>query len=111
MDFKAIKNLSFITIKHMLLSFLSLIMFFPFLWMITSALKTKDEIWQFPPTWWPAVPQWHHFTEAWTMAPFDVYIFNSIFTAGIIVLIQIVNSAMIAYAFTQFNSKAKISYL
>lgn len=82
-------------------------MVFPFLWMVLSALKTNDEIWQFPPTWWPEDPKWSHFAEAWSMAPFDQYLFNSIFTALIIVLLQVINSAMIAYAFTQFQFKGK----
>lgn len=82
-------------------------MVFPFLWMVISALKTKDEIWQFPPTMWPEKPMWHHFSEAWEMAPFDQYIFNSVFTASAIVLIQVVNSALIAYAFTQIKFQGK----
>ncbi|KAA0548366.1 carbohydrate ABC transporter permease [Bacillus sp. BGMRC 2118] len=95
------------TIKHVLLIFLSFGMVFPFLWMVSSALKTKDEVWQFPPKWWPDEPMWHHFSEAWTLAPFDLYIFNSVFTALCIVIIQVVNSALIAYAFTQFQFKGK----
>lgn len=91
----------------MLLTFLSLLMFFPFLWMVSSALKTKDEIWQFPPIWWPENPQWNHFAEAWNMAPFSLYIFNSVFTATAIVVIQLITGALIAYAFTQFKFKGR----
>jgi multiple sugar transport system permease protein len=93
--------------KHVILILISLMMVFPFLWMVVSALKTKDEIFQFPPTLWPEKPMWNHFAEAWAMAPFDQYIFNSIFTAIAIVAIQIINSAMIAYAFTQLKFKGR----
>ncbi|WP_404456465.1 carbohydrate ABC transporter permease [Oceanobacillus kapialis] len=93
--------------KYGLLIILSLIMFFPFLWMVISALKTKDEIWSFPPTWWPSDPQFSNFLSAWDLAPFGQYIFNSVFTAVVIVLIIVVNSAMIAYAFTQFRFKGR----
>jgi multiple sugar transport system permease protein len=82
-------------------------MVFPFLWMVISALKTKKEIWQFPPTLWPEKPVWSHFSEAWAMAHFGHYIFNSIFTALTIVLIQVVNSAMMAYAFTHLRFKGQ----
>ncbi|ETI66017.1 carbohydrate ABC transporter permease [Neobacillus vireti] len=94
-------------VKHIVLIFFSLSMVFPFLWMVISALKTKDEIWQFPPTLWPNKPMWHHFADAWAMAPFNQYIFNSIFTASAIVLIQVVNSALIAYAVTQLRFKGR----
>ncbi|NKE07947.1 carbohydrate ABC transporter permease [Mesobacillus selenatarsenatis] len=95
------------TIKHLFLLLFSFVMVFPFLWMVVSALKTKDEIFHFPPTMWPDSPMWHHFTEAWQLAPFGQYIFNSTFTAVAIVAIQVVNSALIAYAFTHFKFRGK----
>ncbi|MFF2446095.1 carbohydrate ABC transporter permease [Neobacillus sp. NPDC058068] len=101
------KKAPILWVKHVVLIFFSLSMVFPFLWMVISALKTKDEIWQFPPTLWPNKPMWHHFADSWAMAPFDQYIFNSIFTASAIVLIQVVNSALIAYAFTQLRFKGR----
>lgn len=93
--------------KHVFLLFVSFLMVFPFFWMVISALKTKDEIWQFPPVLWPEKPNWHHFSEAWAMAPFDQYILNSVFTAAAIVFIQVINSALIAYAFTQMKFKGQ----
>jgi multiple sugar transport system permease protein len=101
------KQLFSITAKHIFLLLFSFVMIFPFLWMVVSALKTKDEIFQFPPTLWPESPMWHNFAEAWQLAPFGQYIFNSTFTAIAIVAIQVVNSALIAYAFTHFKFKGK----
>ena len=98
-----IKNI----IRHVLLIVFSFIMAFPFIWMVLSAIKTKNEIWQFPPKLFPAVPQWHNFIDAWNSAPFGLYIFNSGFTSLLIVLIQIINSAMIAYALTELKFKGK----
>jgi len=94
-------------LNHFLLIALCIIIAFPFLWMVVSAIKTSDEIWRFPPTLWPEVPQWHNFVEAWKSAPFGLYIFNSAFTSIAIVLLQIINSAMIAYALTQLQFKGK----
>lgn len=94
-------------VRHILLTAFSFIMAFPFLWMVLSALKTKDEIWQFPPKLLPSVPQWQNFSEAWRSAPFGIYIFNSTFTSVLIVAIQVVNSAMIAYALTQLKFVGK----
>jgi multiple sugar transport system permease protein len=94
-------------IKHAFLLLFSFAMIFPFLWMVISALKTKDEIFQFPPAMWPENPMWHHFTEAWQLAPFGQYIFNSTFTAICIVALQVINSALIAYAFTHFKFRGK----
>jgi len=79
---------------------------FPFLWMISSAMKTKDEVMNS----FSLIPNeflWGNFLEAFHGAPFGSYIFNSLFTALVIVAIQIVNSAMIAYALTQLKFRGR----
>lgn len=93
--------------KHIVLICISIVTFFPFIWMISSALKTKDEIFEFPPKLLPQVFNWSNFVEVFKEAPFEVYIGNSFFVAIIIVTVQILNSAMIAYALTQFNFKSR----
>ncbi|MFW5856147.1 MAG: carbohydrate ABC transporter permease [Bacillota bacterium] len=86
---------------------ISFIMVFPFFWMFTSALKTQDEIRAFPPTLFPETAYWSNFLEAWQSAPFDLYIFNSFFTASAIVFLHIVTTAMFAYAITQLSFKLR----
>ena len=79
---------------------------FPFLWMMSSALKTKDEVMNS----FSLIPNeflWGNFAEAFTGAPFAQYIFNSLLTALVIVAIQVVNSAMIAYALTQLQFRGR----
>lgn len=94
-------------LRYLSLTIFSLIVAFPFLWLVISSLKTKDEMWLFPPTLWPAVTQWGNYSDALKSAPFGLYIFNSAFTAAIIVAIQLINSALIAYAFTQLRFRFK----
>lgn len=93
--------------RHLILIGISIITFFPFLWMISSALKTKDEIFSFPPTLIPQNPQWDNFMGLFKEAPFAVYMGNSLFVASIEVIFQVISSAMIAYALTQFRFKGK----
>ena len=94
-------------IRHLVLIFISVTTFFPFLWMLSSALKTKDEIFNFPPTIIPQVPQWNNFVQVFREAPFEVYMGNSLFVASIEVVFQVASAAMLAYALTQFNFKGK----
>lgn len=93
--------------RHAMLAAGSVLMAFPFFWLVTSSLKTNDEIWQFPPVLWPAEPMWQNFAEAWTSAPFARYIFNSVFVASCIVILQIINSGMMAYALTHMKFRLK----
>ncbi|MHA7965389.1 carbohydrate ABC transporter permease [Paenibacillus sp. CAU 1782] len=94
-------------VRHLLLAVSAVIMAFPFYWLVTSALKTNDEIWQIPPVIWPADPLWQNFADAWAAAPFARYIFNSVVVAGCIVLLQIFNSGMMAYALTHMKFRLK----
>ena len=85
----------------------AILMAFPFYWMATSALKTNDEIWQFPPTFWPHDALWSNFRDAWNAAPFARYMWNSIFVSVCIVVIQTINSGMMAYALTHMKFRLK----
>lgn len=93
--------------RHLFFIIAAVLMAFPFYWMVTSALKTNDEIWRSPPTLWPEVPLWGNFAEAWQQAPFSRYMGNSVFVAGAIVLLQIINSSMMAYALTHMKLRLK----
>ena len=94
-------------IKYFLILFASIVAIFPFVWMISSALKTKSEVFSFPPKIIPSSPQWGNFIEVFKEAPFGTYMFNSLFVATSEVALQIVTSAMIAYALTQLKFKSK----
>lgn len=112
LDLKEPKKLTLVEvvenrIRHFVLILISIITFFPFLWMLSSALKTKDEIFNFPPTIIPQVLQWNNFIQVFREAPFEVYMGNSLFVASIEVIFQVISTAMIAYALTQFNFKGK----
>ncbi|RKP51424.1 carbohydrate ABC transporter permease [Cohnella endophytica] len=97
-------------LSHLFLATVALLMAFPFYWTATSALKTNDEIWQFPPTLWPHAPLWSNFADAWAAAPFARYIGNSILVASVIVVIQIINSGMMAYAMTHMSFRLKNAF-
>lgn len=94
-------------IRYLLLAIIALGTAFPFYWMVISGFKTNDEIWQFPPTFWPETFLWSNYVDAWNAAPFARYILNSTGVALAICLFQIVNSSMMAYALTHMKFRLK----
>lgn len=72
----------------------------PLYWLIISALKPEGEIYQYPPTWIPLNPHVGNFVEAWHSGPFLRYTVNSIVTAGVGTLAEVVIACMCAYAFS-----------
>lgn len=84
-----------------------LVMIFPFAWMLLTSLKTLPESISIPPTLVPSDPQWSNYSEALTVAPFDLYLRNSIIVAGVGTLLTIFVTVCSAYAFTVFNFPGK----
>jgi len=94
-------------LRYIMLTIISLMMAFPFYWMIMSGFKTNDEIFRFPPTFWPETFLWSNYVDAWHAAPFARYILNSIGVGAAISLLQIINSSMMAYALTHMRFRLK----
>ena len=70
---------------------------FPFLWMILSSLKTKADILN-TDVFFPPDPQWQNITGILFDSTIPRYIFNSMWVSLVIVALQIVSGAMLAYA-------------
>ncbi|MFD1884389.1 carbohydrate ABC transporter permease [Paenibacillus wenxiniae] len=94
-------------IRYAVLTLIALVMAFPFYWMITSGLKTNDEIFRMPPTLWPEHLLWNNYVDAWHAAPFARYMLNSMFVGAAIALLQVINSSMMAYALTHMQFRLK----
>ncbi|WP_322905770.1 carbohydrate ABC transporter permease [Paenibacillus campi] len=94
-------------VRYAVLTLIALVMAFPFYWMMMSGLKTNDEIFRMPPTLWPEHMRWNNYVDAWHAAPFARYMLNSMFVGAAIALLQVINSAMMAYALTHMRFRLK----
>ncbi|WP_407673404.1 carbohydrate ABC transporter permease [Paenibacillus silvisoli] len=82
---------------------LVLIFALPFVWMISTSLKTLPETMIFPPEWIPRNPVWQNYAEAWGTGPFLHYFTNSIIVAGGILVLQLATIIPAAYAFARYK--------
>ena len=71
----------------------------PMFWMLSSSLKTLQEIYTFPPKWIPTSPRWENYQEAWNAVPFGRFYINSIIITVAGASLQIINGTLCAYAF------------
>ena len=92
--------------KVLILGVASVFTAFPFLWMVISSLKTKADILN-TDVFFPPDPQWQNITGILFDSPIPRYIFNSAWVSLVIVAIQIVSGAMLAYAlvFLKFRTR------
>lgn len=92
--------------KVLILGIAGIFTAFPFIWMILSSLKTKADILN-TDVFFPTNPQWENITSIIFNSPIPRYIFNSAWVSVVIVALQIVSGAMLAYAivFLKFRSR------
>ena len=83
---------------YALLGAIAIIMLFPLLWLISTALKSPNEdIFKFPPQLLPSQPTLQNFVEVWQTNPFGQYLFNSTLIAVLTVGLNLLLCALAAY--------------
>ncbi len=82
----------------------------PFIWLLSTALKSSDEnIFQYPPDFLPNQPTLGNFTEVWNAVPMGDYFINSLIVTVLSVVLNIVFSVLAAYPLARFDFKGKNS--
>ena len=92
-----------VALTYLFLLIAGLMFAFPFIWTVTSSLKTPQEMQVFPPSILPAVPQWGNYAELWTTQPIARWILNSLIVVGVTVPGAIVSGSLVAYSFARFD--------
>ena len=77
-----------------------LLMMAPFLWMISTSLKTRAEVFAVPPTLFPKVAQWQNYPDMWNALPFTNFFINSLKLASLNTIGQLISCSMAAFAFS-----------
>lgn len=104
---RKIKDIIFAIIKYAILIVGALFTLLPFIWMILSSLKTPAEIVKIPPQFFPKVPQFSNFVEAWNAAPFGRYLINTIFITICSTVGVVVTTVLSAFAFSRLKFPGK----
>jgi ABC-type glycerol-3-phosphate transport system permease component len=85
----------------------------PFLFMVSTSLKTLVETLTrvdplpFRAGFWPTVPQWKNYADAWVQANFSLFFRNSMLIAVVTVAGVLATSAAAAYAFAKMRFAGK----
>lgn len=82
---------------------LVLVFAMPFVWMLSTSLKTMPETMIFPPQWIPSNPVWNNYVEAWNTGPFLKYFTNSVVISVGILILQMLTIIPAAYAFARYK--------
>lgn len=78
-------------------------MVIPFLWMISTSLKTEMQAYQFPPVWIPDPMVWRNYLDTWQALPFDLFFLNSAFVSLMLTAGQLATCSLGAFAFARLR--------
>ena len=91
-----------------ILGAIAIVMLFPLLWLISTALKSPTEnIWQSPPQLLPNQPTLENFSKVWQSLPFGTYLYNSIFVSVLTVGLNLLFCSLAAYPLARLSFLGK----
>ncbi|MDP2929852.1 MAG: carbohydrate ABC transporter permease [Candidatus Omnitrophota bacterium] len=109
------KNILQKTYSYSLLILGAITMILPFLWMISTSLKSYSSVFIFNMkdiSWIPHPVYWKNYIDVWKVVPFAKFYLNSLFVCTAVTLAQVATSALAAYSFSRlrFPGREKIFF-
>ena len=88
---------------HLVLLPATLVLIFPFFWLVVTSLETSSEALRFPPVLIPHVLRFANYADAFNSAPFGRFFINSALVTGFTVACNLVFCSLAGYAFARFR--------
>ena len=79
------------------------IMLLPFVWMVSTSLKTPADIFVYPPQWLPNPVRWSNYADVMHVLPFGRYVLNTTLVATSVTALHLLVSSLAAYAFARLR--------
>jgi multiple sugar transport system permease protein len=86
-----------------LLLIMATVMLAPFLWLVSSSLKTQVQIFQYPPNLIPNPIRLENYIDALTYKPFGLYLRNTLVIVTLNVIAVVFTSSFCAYGFARMR--------
>ena len=94
-------------IAYITTTVLAIIFTIPFLWMVSTSLKSPPDLIRIPPRWIPDPIVWQNYVDAWTAQPFDKFFINTMVYTALSTVGLLISSALVAYAFARLEFPGK----
>jgi multiple sugar transport system permease protein len=94
-------------VLYLVLLFGALVLILPFLWMVSTSLKTANDVFKIPLQWVPVPAQWRNYPDALQKGNMPLYFLNSILVSGSTVFIRLFVCAMAGYGLAKFEFRGR----
>lgn len=89
--------------SYIMLALLTFLFMGPFVFALSTSVKSPAEIFIFPPRLLPDQFLWRNYVDAWVQAPFATFFQNTLIITLTAMFGQIVSSCLVAYGFSRFQ--------
>ncbi|MDE0143068.1 MAG: carbohydrate ABC transporter permease [Caldilineaceae bacterium] len=96
-----------ISIIYVVLAVGMVIVILPFLWMVSTSLKTPADIFKIPTVWFPNPIVWENYPNAMTILPFGRFILNTAKITGLAVVGATFSGSLAAFAFARLRWRGR----
>jgi sn-glycerol 3-phosphate transport system permease protein len=86
---------------HLVLAVVALLTATPYLWLLSTSLKLRTEVFTATPQWIPWPPNLDNYREVFDRAPFVLYLLNTVIVVAGILAVQLVTITLAAYVFAR----------
>jgi ABC-type glycerol-3-phosphate transport system permease component len=90
-------------LTYVFLALAAIVVMIPFYWLIVQSLKSRGEMYTYPPTLLPRAWAWGNYAKALTDPLFFRSYLNSIIVTGCQVFFGVISCSMAGYAFAKFS--------
>ncbi|WP_198671516.1 carbohydrate ABC transporter permease [Desertihabitans aurantiacus] len=90
-------------VSYVVLVLGSLAFLFPLAWLVSTSLKTQDQILVYPIQWLPDPVNWSNYVDLFDVAPFGRYLLNTVLLTVGGVAGSLIGSSIAAYAFAKLR--------
>lgn len=84
---------------YLFLTIFGCIFILPLLWMFSTAFKTVEQTYAYPPVFFPRPITFQNFIDAFKTAPLGRFIKNSVVTTSLSVIGTLISASMVAFSF------------
>jgi len=91
------------TVVYLLLLIGAFGVMMPFFWMISTSLKRPGTEFTFPIEWIPVPPRFGNYWTAWSILPFNQWLFNTVRITGLSILGHIISCAIVGFGFARIR--------
>jgi multiple sugar transport system permease protein len=85
----------------------ALIMIVPFIWMVSTSLKSQQQLFTWPPTWIPNPFVWSNYSEVFSRINFSLYGLNTLKISVAVTIGRLILCSMAGYGFARMKFPGK----